>query len=172
MQMADFLVIVKDDLMKDSVLPPTPGGLPFPLPWRAAISGWNVQIVAANNRLVAELPRRRYDKVLNIVAAVNTLGPSSAWSEALSKLDIIIAGQQKLLAKQEKTMADIDDLEAKVTAEEGVEQSAIALLQGLNTELKAALAANDTSRIQALSAKIDSDTQALAAAVAANQPAA
>ena len=72
-------------------------------------------------------------------------------------------------------MAAIDDLEAKVAAEETVIASAEALLTELNTELKAALAAGDPTaleaRITALSAKLDTDTSALSAAVAANTPA-
>lgn len=69
-------------------------------------------------------------------------------------------------------MAALDDLEAKVAAQETVQQSAITLLNEISAELKDALATGDTARIEALSAKIDSDTQALAAAVTANTPAA
>ena len=72
----------------------------------------------------------------------------------------------------EDVMAAIDDLEAKVTAQETVIASTVTLLAELNTELKGALANNDTARIQALTARIDADQQKLAAAVAANTPAA
>lgn len=85
--------------------------------------------------------------------------------QLLAKVDLVIT-------KEGTIMAAIDDLEAKVAAQETVEASAITLLQGLKTELDAALATGDTARLQALSAKIDTDTQALAAAVAANTPAA
>jgi hypothetical protein len=97
----------------------------------------------------------------------------------LFKLDRVI-GQlsdvlRRLGATQQEVsalMSAIDDLEAKVAAQETVEQSAIALLTGIGQELKDALANNDQARIEALSAKIDGDTQNLAAAVSANTPAA
>jgi hypothetical protein len=68
----------------------------------------------------------------------------------------------------EKIMAAIDDLEAKVAAEGTVIASTVTLLQGLNAELQAALANDDTARLQALQARIATDTQTLAAAVTAN----
>ena len=72
----------------------------------------------------------------------------------------------------EKIMSELDDLEAKVAAEESVEQSAITLLGTLKQELDAALADGDMGRIQALSDKIGADTDALSAAITANTPAA
>lgn len=68
--------------------------------------------------------------------------------------------------------AALDNLTAKVTAEETVISSAIALITGIKAALDEALAANDTAAIQALSDKIGADTQALADAVTANTPAA
>lgn len=83
--------------------------------------------------------------------------------QLLAKVDLVIT-------KEGTIMAAIDDLEAKVAAEETVQQSVITLLTELKTELDAALATGDTARLQALSAKIDADTQSLAAAVTANTP--
>jgi hypothetical protein len=61
-------------------------------------------------------------------------------------------------------------LQAEVTKVEGVEDSAIALLQGLSQQLKDALAANDPAKIQAVIDELDVKTTALADAVAANTP--
>lgn len=91
------------------------------------------------------------------------------WWRSLRRIEATLAWVEH---KLEKIMAAIDDLEAKVAAEETAVQSAVTLLTELNTELKAALATNDTARLEALSAKIEADTQTLAAAVTANTPAA
>ena len=79
---------------------------------------------------------------------------------------------RKILNEVSKMSAALDNLTAKVTAEETVISSAIALITGIKAALDEALAANDTAAIQALSDKIGADTQALADAVTANTPAA
>ena len=67
-------------------------------------------------------------------------------------------------------MATLKDVQDAVTAEDTVVDSAIALLQGLATQV-AALQPNQ-SAIDALAADINAKTSALANAVAANTPAA
>lgn len=69
-------------------------------------------------------------------------------------------------------MATLQDIQAAVSAEQTVEQSAITLLQTLSADLKAALAANDPAAVQAVVNTIDQNTAALAAAITANTPAA
>lgn len=78
------------------------------------------------------------------------------------------------LRREIKTMAiAMDDLITKVTALRTVEDSAIALLQGLSAQLKAAIAGlPDQTKLQTLSDALDKDTTDLAAAVTANTPAA
>lgn len=91
----------------------------------------------------------------------------------------IEASLSSLIAQGKANMTAItdafDDLNAKVTALETTEASAVALLQGLKAALDAALALGDPAAIvtavQAVSAKIGTDTQTLADAVAANTPA-
>jgi len=78
---------------------------------------------------------------------------------------------RKILNEVSKMSAALDNLTAKVTAEETVISSAIALITGIKAALDEALAANDTAAIQAISDKIGADTQALADAVTANTPA-
>ena len=72
----------------------------------------------------------------------------------------------QILQKQVIEMALLDDLEAKVDAVKGVEDSAILLLQQLSQALKDA--GTDPARLQAVIDKLDVDQAALAAAVAAN----
>ncbi len=86
-------------------------------------------------------------------------------SPVLTRLDEI----KVLISSQgAKEMAVLDDLEAKVTAVQGVEASAATLLQTIHDELVAALAAGDTTRIQAVIDTLGTSSDALAAAVAAN----
>lgn len=92
-------------------------------------------------------------------------------AEVLQRLDRMMDAINMLRVQGAIEMSALDDLEAKVTAQETVEDSAITLLQTIKAELDAAIAAGDTARIQALSDKIGSDTQKLADAVTANTPA-
>lgn len=75
-----------------------------------------------------------------------------------------------ILAKLEAIMATLAEVQAAVTAEDTVIDSAIALIQGLAAQV-AALAPNQAA-IDALAADIKNKSDALAAAVAANTPAA
>jgi len=89
-------------------------------------------------------------------------------TELVARLDRIERGETTI-------MADLNTLQADVTAEQTVEQSAIKLLGGLKTQLDAAIAANangDPTKLADLSSQIEANTAALAAAVTANTPAA
>lgn len=69
--------------------------------------------------------------------------------------------------------ADFSDLEAKVTALEGVVPSAVALLNGIKQMILDAVAADnldDNSHTAQLATRVGAEVDALSAAVAANQP--
>lgn len=68
-------------------------------------------------------------------------------------------------------MAALDDLKAQVEANTTVDESAVALLQGLKAKLDAAIASGDPAAVKALSDQLGASTQRLADAVAANTPA-
>lgn len=85
------------------------------------------------------------------------------------RIDTILE-QLTFLRKGEQTiMADLNTLQADVTAEKTVEQSAITLLTGLKAQLDAA--GTDPAKLADLSNQIESNTAALAAAITANTPA-
>jgi hypothetical protein len=86
------------------------------------------------------------------------------------KLDHAISLLNALLTQGNRIMSTLADVQAAVTAEDTVVDSAIALLQGLAAQI-AALQPNQAA-IDALAADVTSKTTALAAAVAANTPAA
>lgn len=72
-------------------------------------------------------------------------------------------------------MAQFDEIEAQVTSTTSVEGSAAALINGFQTRLDAAIAANDAgdnTKLTQLSTDLKTSSDALAAAVAANTPAA
>lgn len=71
---------------------------------------------------------------------------------------------------KETIMAAIDDLQAAVTAEDTVIDSAITLIQGIPALIAAA--GVDPAKLAALQSDITAKSSALAAAVAANTPAA
>jgi tryptophanyl-tRNA synthetase len=77
---------------------------------------------------------------------------------------------QLLQQMETKIMAALDDLQAAVTAEDTVIDSAITLLQGLAAALLAA--GSDPGKLAALQSDIVTKTAALSAAVAANTPSA
>ncbi len=65
---------------------------------------------------------------------------------------------------------ELDDLTAEVAAVTTVEQSAIALINGIAAQLAAA--GTDPAKLSALTASLTASSTALAAAIAANTPAA
>lgn len=90
--------------------------------------------------------------------------------ELKGKLDQILASLSALTTQGNQIMSTLADVQAAVTAEDTVVDSAIALLQGLAAQI-AALAPNQAA-IDALAADVTAKTTALATAVAANTPAA
>jgi len=76
-----------------------------------------------------------------------------------------------ILGMEVHQMAQIDDLNAEVSENTDVVQSAVTLLDGLSQQLKDALAANDPAAVQAVIDQLDANNNALAASVAANTPA-
>lgn len=89
-----------------------------------------------------------------------------------AKLDAILKVVKNILGKEVEQMATISDVQAKVTAEKTVVDSAVTLLGNLSQMLKDALAANDPAAVQAVIDAIDANTNELANAVTANTPAA
>ena len=85
------------------------------------------------------------------------------------KLQLLI---NQLHSKVDHMSKELDELKVQVTALETVEDSAIALLEGLKKRLDELLATSDIEGIKALSAEIGADTSKLADAVKANTPAA
>lgn len=77
-----------------------------------------------------------------------------------------------ILAKVNHMSVELDALTAAVAHNTDVEESAIILLNGLKTQLDAAIASGDPAALRALSDSITAETDKLAAAVAANTPAA
>lgn len=78
----------------------------------------------------------------------------------------------RALSKGASAMAsDLSDLTDAVAANGTVQQSAITLLDGLKSQLDAALASNDTAALRELSASLSSQRQALADALVRNTPA-
>lgn len=75
----------------------------------------------------------------------------------------------RILEQLEQHMATLEDLQARVTANGEVIQSAITLIEGIAQRLRDA--ANDPGEIEALAAELDLQKARLAEAVAANTPA-
>lgn len=69
-------------------------------------------------------------------------------------------------------MPTMDDLKAAVTRNTSVDDSVLALLQGISQQLKDAQAANDPQAITDIIAQLDANTQKMTDAVTANTPAA
>jgi hypothetical protein len=97
-----------------------------------------------------EVPEEKIDKILN-------------------KLDKIFDILEQIKTKETIIMGDLDALEAQVTANVTVEQSAITLIQGIAAQLAAII--NDPAAIAAMVTQLNTSAAALAAAVAANTPA-
>ena len=95
-----------------------------------------------------------------------------ALDEVLQDQHALSAKLDDLSGKADRTMANLQDLQAAVDREGSVVASAVTLLTTISDELKAAQAAQDPAAIQAVIDHLDANTQPLADAVAANTPAA
>jgi len=97
------------------------------------------------------------------------------WTHAIDRLIGRIAETRhqthhRFHLAKELIMSALSDLQAAVTAEDTVVDSAVTLLQGLKAALDAA--GTDPVALKALSDDIGAKTQQLSAAVVANTPAA
>ena len=104
-----------------------------------------------------------------------------SWSKAdydrlMATLARILENQEQInkrLLKQEKNvMGALDDLRAQVQENADLEQSAIAVIQGIAEQLREAVNNDDSDALQALSQQLDASAAGLAAAIAANTSAA
>ncbi len=68
----------------------------------------------------------------------------------------------------EKIMPALEDLQAQVTQNTNLEQSAITLIQGIAKQLQDAVTNNDSSALQSLAQQLNSSAAALGAAITAN----
>jgi hypothetical protein len=86
-----------------------------------------------------------------------------------TQLDRIETMLRTILNLEQKMSAELDALQAAVTNEDTVIDSAITLIQGLAAQIAAN--ATDPAKLKALADDVNAKAQALAAAVAANTPA-
>lgn len=89
---------------------------------------------------------------------------------------ILLAGYRRMVKKMSEIEDAVTALEAKVSQDLAVDQSAVDLLNGLKALLDAALAEGGNAaalkaRVQAISDQIGASTQGLADAVVKNTPA-
>ena len=106
---------------------------------------------------------------INLTIGIDT--QTRSWLSGLtagfgSKLDLILANQEKIMASLQETLDD-------VTAETTAIDSVVALVQGLRDQLNAAgLSSADQAKVDAIFTAIEGNKTKLAAALAANVPAA
>ena len=90
---------------------------------------------------------------------------------AQPQLDRIEAKLTAIAIQEQELNMTFLELKAKVTEAVTVENSAVALITGIATQLKDAIAAGtDPAEIQAVADQLDAGTSALTAAVLANTP--
>jgi hypothetical protein len=106
---------------------------------------------------VSLIPRRK-DQYLDWLKAIHAQGERI--SEQLNRL----------LKEQNVMAADLTALQAQVEKTTEVEQSAVALIQGIAAQL--ATAKDDPVKVQGIIDQLNSSASSLAAAVTANTPAA
>lgn len=87
-------------------------------------------------------------------------------------LYVIMVQNHLIIEKLNAMGAELDALKQQVADSITVEESAITLIEGLKTQLDAAIAAGDPAALQALSDSLGAEKDKLAAAVTANTPAA
>jgi hypothetical protein len=72
----------------------------------------------------------------------------------------------------DRIVSALTDLQAQVAQNASVEQSAVLLIQGLATQLSAAIGSDNGAALMSLSQQLNASATALAAAITANTPAA
>jgi peptidoglycan hydrolase CwlO-like protein len=91
------------------------------------------------------------------------------WREVKHLIGALHLRLEQIEQIERKIMAQLDDLITQVKANEDVEASAVALINGLAEKLQSA--GTDTAKLQALQTEMKGSADKLAAAVAANTPA-
>lgn len=91
---------------------------------------------------------------------------------AIGILQEVMRSSHRLEQDRSMIMATLDDLVAEVAAEKTLDDSIIALINGLSAQLQAALASNDPAKVQAVLDGMKANAASLASALAANTPAA
>jgi hypothetical protein len=87
-------------------------------------------------------------------------------------IDVKLAQILVAVQRTESQMGlELDELTAEVSRNTSVDQSAIALLNGLRAKLDEVIASNDPQQLVALRDSLATSSDGLAAAVAANTPA-
>lgn len=94
------------------------------------------------------------------------------WKTPGQILDLLHRIDIRLTQLEKHIMSALDNLRAQVERNTSVTDSAITLLQGLKSQLDAAIASGDPAAVQAVADTLGSETDKLAAAVTANTPAA
>jgi hypothetical protein len=87
------------------------------------------------------------------------------------QLQAVLNALSRIEGKVNQMAGELDDLKAAVARVKTVEDSAVALLQGLKQKLDDAIASGDPAQLKALSDTLGQDSDTLAAAVTANTPA-
>ena len=96
-----------------------------------------------------------------------------AREEVLRRLDALRTTSDLIVAALENAiMPTMQDLKDAVTRNTSVDDSVLALLQGISQQLKDAQAANDPQAITDIINQLDANTQKMTDAVTANTPAA
>ena len=87
-----------------------------------------------------------------------------------NKLDLLLNLLIQVIRKENYIMATIQDINAAIAAESSVDDSIIALLNGIVQQLKDAQASNDPAAIDVVIAGITANTKKIQDAVTANTP--
>ena len=87
-----------------------------------------------------------------------------------ARLDAMLALLAELTTEGRKIMATLSDISLAIQRQTTVEQSVVALLRQLSTQLHDAIEAEDPAAVQAVVDMIDSNTKTLSDAVFANTP--
>ncbi len=86
------------------------------------------------------------------------------------KLDLLLNLLIQVIRKENYIMATIQDINAAIAAESSVDDSIIALLNGIVQQLKDAQASNDPAALDVVIAGITANTKKIQDAVTANTP--
>jgi len=87
-----------------------------------------------------------------------------------NKLDLLLNLLIQVIRKENYIMATIQDINAAIAAESSVDDSIIALLDGIVQQLKSAQASNDPAALDIVIAGITANTKKIQDAVTANTP--